>query len=81
MARSSVLSLGHTKETRQAQKLAKLLTEDFSIDLERVGYYIVRNNPMIVYHRLDVLALTAAEEYDKLMTEIKDPRNRSLRWR
>ena len=81
MARGSILSLGHTKETRQAQKIAKALTEDFSMDLERIGYYLVRNHPAIVYHRLDVLALTAAEEYDKLMAEIKDPRNRSLRWR
>lgn len=81
MARSSVLSLGHTKETRQAQKIAKALTEDFSMDLERIGYYLVRNQPAIVWHRLEVISLTASEEYDKLIAEIKDPRNRSLRWR
>ena len=61
----------HTKESRKAEQLAKLLTEDFSIDLERVGYYLVRNLPLIVFHRFDVLALTAQEEYDKLMEEIK----------
>jgi hypothetical protein len=61
----------HNKESRKAEQLAKLLTEDFSIDLERVGYYLVRNLPTIVYHRFDVLALTAQEEYDKLMVEIK----------
>lgn len=61
----------HTKESRKAEQLAKLLTEDFSIDLERVGYYLVRNMPMIVFKRFDVLALTAQEEYDKLMEEIK----------
>jgi hypothetical protein len=61
----------HTKESRKAEQLAKLLTEDFSIDLERVGYYLVRNLPLIVFHRFDVLALTAQEEYDKLMVEMK----------
>lgn len=62
---------GITRETKQAQKLSKLLTEDFSLDLEQMGYYLVRNHPLIVYHRFDVLSLTAAEEYDKLMTEMK----------
>jgi hypothetical protein len=62
---------GITRETRKAEKLSKLLTEDFAVDLEQIGYYLVRNHPLIVYHRFDVLALTAAEEYDKLMTEIK----------
>lgn len=61
----------HTKESRKAEQLAKLLTEDFSIDLERVGYYLVRNLPVIVFRRFDVLALTAQEEYDKLMEEMK----------
>jgi hypothetical protein len=61
----------HTKESRKAEQLAKLLTEDFSIDLERVGYYLVRNLPVIVFKRFDVLALTAQEEYDKLMEEMK----------
>ena len=61
----------HTKESRKAEQLAKLLTEDFSVDLERVGYYLVRNMPLIVFRRFDVLALTAQEEYDKLMEEMK----------
>ena len=67
----SVRKTQSNKETRKAEALAKLLTEDFSIDLERVGYYLVRNLPTIVFHRLDVLALTAQEEYDKLMEEMK----------
>lgn len=61
----------HTKESRKAEQLAKLLTEDFSLDLERVGYYLVRNLPVIVYRRFEVLGLSAGEEYDKLMAEIK----------
>ncbi len=62
---------GKNKETRKAEQLAKLLTEDFAVDLERVGYYLVRNLPMIVFHRFDVLALSAQEEYDKLREEMK----------
>jgi len=67
----SVRKTQSNKETRKAEALAKLLTEDFSIDLERVGYYLVRNMPTIVFHRLDVLSLSAMEEYDKLMEEMK----------
>lgn len=65
---------GSNKETRQAERLGKLMTEDFSMDLERVGYYLVRNLPKIVYDRFEVIALTAGEEYDKLMLEIKTGR-------
>lgn len=71
MARRLRAEAIHTKESRKAEQLAKLLTEDFSIDLERVGYYLVRNLPVIVFKRFDVLALTAQEEYDKMMEEIK----------
>jgi hypothetical protein len=67
----SVRKTQSNKETRKAEALAKLLTEDFSIDLERVGYYLVRNMPTIVFHRLDVLSLSAMEEYDKLSVEMK----------
>jgi hypothetical protein len=65
----------HTKESRMAEQLGKLLTQDFAVDLERAGYYMVRNLPLINYHRLEVLSLTAMEEYDKLMLEMKGPAN------
>ena len=68
-------SAQHTKETRAAEQLGKLLTQDFAVDLERVGYYMVRNLPLINYHRLEVLSLTSMEEYDKLMLEMKGPNN------
>lgn len=61
----------HTKETRAAERISKILTEDFNLDLERVGMYLIRNHPTIVFHRFDVLALTAQEEYDKLREEMK----------
>jgi hypothetical protein len=63
------------KETRLAEQIGKLLTQDFAVDLERVGYYLVRNLPLINYHRFEVLGLTAMEEYDKLMLEMKGPNN------
>ena len=65
----------NTKEIKQAAKLGKLLTEDFAMDLEAVGFHLVRNLPVIVYHRFEVLSLTAMEEYDKLMLEMKGPNN------
>ena len=61
----------NTKEIKQAVKIGKLLTEDFSMDLESVGFHLVRNLPVIVYHRFEVMSLTAMEEYDKLMLELR----------
>jgi len=75
MAYSVRRTATHNKETRMAEQIGKLLTQDFAVDLERVGYYIVRNLPLINYHRLEVLSLTAMEEYDKLMLEMKGPVN------
>jgi hypothetical protein len=75
MAYSVRRTATHTKESRLAEQIGKLLTQDFAVDLERVGYYIVRNLPLINYHRLEVLSLTSMEEYDKLMLEMKGPAN------
>lgn len=59
----------NTKEIQYSNRMAKLLTEDMGLNLEAVGFHLVRNHPVIVARRLDVLALTAQEEYDKLMGE------------
>ena len=59
----------YNKEVRAAEKLGKFITEDFSLDMERVGFYLVQNLPTIVYHRLDVLFLAAQEEYDRMIGE------------
>jgi hypothetical protein len=75
MAYSVRRTATHNKETRLAEQIGKLLTQDFAVDLERVGYYLVRNLPLINYHRFEVLSLTAQEEYDKLMLEMKGPAN------
>lgn len=60
-----------SKEVKAAERIAKILTEDMMLDLERIGYHLVRNHAPIVFHRLDTMALTAAEEYDKLMDDLK----------
>lgn len=73
MRRSSYASMYglSSKEVRAAERIAKILTEDMMLDLERIGYHLVRNHAPIVYHRLEAMALTAGEEYDKLMDDIK----------
>lgn len=60
-----------TNEIRVANRLAKLLNEDMGLNLEAVGFHLVRNNPVISYRRLEVLSLMAGEEYDRLMEEMK----------
>ncbi|OBQ45552.1 MAG: hypothetical protein AN484_00840 [Aphanizomenon flos-aquae WA102] len=57
-----------TKEIQFSNRLAKLLTEDMGLNLEAVGFHLVHNHPVIVPRRLEVVSLTAGEEYDKLMT-------------
>jgi hypothetical protein len=60
-----------TNEIRVANRLSKLLNEDMGLNLEAVGFHLVRNNPVISYKRLEVLSLMAGEEYDKLMEEMR----------
>lgn len=60
-----------SKEVKAAERISKILTEDMMLDLDRVGFHLVRNHAPIVYHRLEVMALTAAEEYDKLIDDMK----------
>lgn len=56
-----------TKEIQYSNRMAKLLTEDMGINLEAIGFHLVHNHPIIVSRRLEVVALMAGEEYDKLM--------------
>jgi len=60
-----------TNEIRVANRLSKLLNEDMGLNLEAVGFHLVRNNPVISYRRLEVLSLMAGEEYDRLMEEMR----------
>jgi hypothetical protein len=57
-----------SKEIQFSNRLAKLLTEDMGLNLEALGFHLVHNHPVIVSRRLEVVALTAGEEYDKMMT-------------
>lgn len=59
-----------TKETRAAERIAKIINEDMGLNLEQVGFHLVRNHPPIVWHRLEVLSLTAGEEYDRMIDEM-----------
>jgi len=44
-----------TKEEKVAVKIGNLLT-DFTLDLEKVGYYVARATPYLIYRRsLEVL--------------------------
>lgn len=60
----------NTKEIQYANRFAKLLTEDFNANLEAIGFHLVRNHAPIIWHRLEVVSLTAGEEYDRLMGEM-----------
>ena len=60
-----------TAESITAKKIAQLLTQDMSIDLDRVGYYLVRNQPRIVWHRFDAVALSASDESEQLEQEYR----------
>ncbi len=61
----------NTNEIKVANRLAKLLNEDMGLNLEAVGFHLVRNNPVIAYRRLEVLSLMAGVEYDRLMEEMR----------
>ena len=66
MARGT-LRLPTTEEQKQAKKIARIMTEDFSVDLDLLGSWIVRDFPVIIFRRFEVVYLSAKYEYDKLM--------------
>lgn len=58
-----------TPEQQTAKKVSRLLTEDFSLDLEHLGYWLASEFPVIIFRRLEVVYLAAKDEYDRLMGE------------
>lgn len=74
----SVRRAQSNRETRAAERMGKLLTEDMMLDLDRMGYYMVRNLPRIVYHRLEAVFLSAKDESDILMGEYEKERGKGL---
>lgn len=65
----------NTTEIQCSKRFAKLINEDMGLNLEAVGFHLVRNHPLITFHRFEVISLTAMEEFDKLMEEMKGGRN------
>ncbi len=43
----------NTKEIQYSNRMAKLLTEDMGLNLEALGFHLVRNHPIIVSRRLE----------------------------
>jgi hypothetical protein len=55
-------SVHHTKEEKVAVSIGKLLS-DFHLDLEKVGYYLHKATPYLVYRRaLEVLESAQFQE-------------------
>jgi hypothetical protein len=55
-------SVHHTKEEKTAVAIGKLLS-DFYLDLEKVGYYLHKATPYLVYRRaLEVLESAQFQE-------------------
>lgn len=67
MSRYSIRKPAITGEMRQAKKVARMLTEDFTHNLEHVGYYIGANLPPIIFYRLETMYLAAKDEHDRIM--------------
>lgn len=61
-----------TLEQRQAKKLARLLTEDFTINLDMLGHFIAFEQPNIILRRLEVVYLSALETYDRITGDKKE---------
>ncbi len=58
-----------TKEEKVAERLSLLLS-DFHLDLEKVGYYIARNTPYVIYSRA-IEVLESAQFQKPIIDEIR----------
>ena len=57
-----VLRLKASKEEKVAVAIGRLLS-DFHLDLEKVGYYLAKSNPYIIYRRsIEVLESAQFQE-------------------
>lgn len=54
-----------SREHRIAKKIAEL-TNDVTVDLDKVGAELARMRPMISYNRIMLVAEAAAEEQEKI---------------
>jgi len=67
MSRYSIRKPSVTTEQRIAKRIAKTMTEDFSSDIERIGYSIGADFPPIIFYRLETMYLAAKDEHDRIM--------------
>ena len=58
-----------TKEEKVAERISTILS-DFSLDLERIGYYIARNTPYVIFCR-SIEVLEAAQFQQPIIDEIR----------
>ena len=61
-----------TKEEKVAERMSVLLS-DFNLDLEKVGYYIARDTPYIIFSRA-IEVLESAEFQKPIIDEVRDGR-------
>ena len=67
MSRYSIRKPRVTTEQRLAKRLGRLLTEDFSANIEGIGYSIGADMPPIIFYRLETMYLAAKDEHDRIM--------------
>lgn len=59
-----------TKEEKVAERMTVLLS-DFNLDLERVGYYIARNTPYVIFSRA-IEVLESAQFQKPIVDEVRE---------
>ncbi len=59
-----------TKEEKVAERINVLLS-DFSLDLEKVGYYIARETPYVIFNRA-IEVLESAQFQKPIVDEVRD---------
>jgi len=59
-----------TKEEKVADRMTTLLS-DFNLDLERVGYYLARNTPYVIFSRA-IEVLESAQFQKPIVDEVRE---------
>jgi hypothetical protein len=59
-----------TKEEKVAERITVLLS-DFHLDLEKVGYYIARETPYVIFSRA-IEVLESAQFQKPIVDEVRD---------
>lgn len=67
MSRYSVRKPTATTEQKVAKRIARTMTEDFSSNIEAIGYSIGKDFPPIIFYRLETIYLAAKDEHDRIM--------------